>query len=151
MMLDDATWQGLNAAHLATTLFMTGLIWFVQIVHYPLFAQVGSEGFALYEATHASRITWIVAPVMAIELGTAAIIAIAPAPFAPASLAWLGFGAVLIIWASTAFIQVPCHARLSRGFDTATHRRLVNSNWIRTVAWTGRAALALSLALGATP
>ena len=28
------------AAHAASTLAMTGLIWFVQIVHYPLFAAV---------------------------------------------------------------------------------------------------------------
>ena len=28
--------------HAGATFFMCGLIWFVQIVHYPLFAQVGS-------------------------------------------------------------------------------------------------------------
>ena len=30
--------------HAAATLFMTGLIWFVQVVHYPLFARVGEDG-----------------------------------------------------------------------------------------------------------
>ena len=28
------------------TLFMVGLIWFVQIVHYPLYAKVGREQFS---------------------------------------------------------------------------------------------------------
>jgi hypothetical protein len=30
-------------ANLAATFFMVGLIWFVQIVHYPLFGQVGRD------------------------------------------------------------------------------------------------------------
>jgi hypothetical protein len=30
----------------ASTLFMTGLSWFVQVVHYPLFAAVGPDAFA---------------------------------------------------------------------------------------------------------
>ena len=32
--------------HLAATLYMVGVIWFVQVVHYPLFARAGAEGFA---------------------------------------------------------------------------------------------------------
>lgn len=42
--------------HAAATLWMTGLIWFVQVVHYPLFALVGSTGFAAYESAHATQI-----------------------------------------------------------------------------------------------
>ncbi len=33
--------------HVGATLFMVGLIWFVQVVHYPLFGHVGGEGFVL--------------------------------------------------------------------------------------------------------
>jgi hypothetical protein len=40
-------------AHVATTLFMTGLSWFVQVVHYPLLTQVGRCGFADCEPTFA--------------------------------------------------------------------------------------------------
>ena len=35
-------------ANLSATLFMVSVIWFVQMVHYPLFARVGQEKFALY-------------------------------------------------------------------------------------------------------
>ena len=48
----------------AATLAMVGLIWFVQIVHYPLMAQVGRDSFAHYEASHTARTTWVVAPLM---------------------------------------------------------------------------------------
>jgi len=59
------------------------------------------------------------------------------------SLAWIGVGLVAVIWASTAFLQVPAHARLSGGFDAETASTLVSTNWIRTVAWTARGCVAL--------
>jgi hypothetical protein len=49
------------------------------------------------------------------------------------------------IWASTFLLQVPCHLRLSAGWDAATHRFLVDSNWIRTIAWTLRLVLAVAM------
>ena len=41
----------------AATWFMAGLGWIVQVVHYPLFEAVGSEGFAEYHRRHSERIT----------------------------------------------------------------------------------------------
>jgi hypothetical protein len=38
--------------HLAATAAMVGLIWFVQVVHYPLFASVGADEFVAYENAH---------------------------------------------------------------------------------------------------
>jgi hypothetical protein len=32
--------------------FMVGIVWFVLVVHYPLFARVDLEGFALYSKAH---------------------------------------------------------------------------------------------------
>ena len=55
----------------AATLCMVGLIWFVQIVHYPLLAQVGRDGFRRYEMDHQRLTTWVVAPLMLTELTTA--------------------------------------------------------------------------------
>ncbi|HEX2205610.1 MAG TPA: hypothetical protein VHG91_20025 [Longimicrobium sp.] len=48
-----------------------------------------------------------------------------------------------MVWLSTALLQVPMHGRLERGFDAAAHRRLVATNWVRTVAWTARGVLLL--------
>ena len=42
----------LLVVHLAATAAMCGLIWFVQVVHYPLFAGVGDDGFTAYEQRH---------------------------------------------------------------------------------------------------
>jgi hypothetical protein len=55
---------------------------------------------------------------------------------------WAGAGLVALLWGVTFLVSVPCHAVLSQGFDASAHARLVDTNWIRTAAWTARAALA---------
>ena len=131
--------QALPLAHAASTLFMTGLIWFVQLVHYPLFLRVGEAGFATYAAQHARRTTWVVLPLMLLEAATALMLV----GVTDTALSWVGLGLLGLIWASTAALQVPCHTRLQRGFDRDTARRLVRSNWVRTVAWSCRSVVAL--------
>ncbi len=54
-------------AHLAATWYMTGLVWFVQLVHYPLFAGVGTQGWTAYAAAHTRRTRWVVGPPMLVE------------------------------------------------------------------------------------
>ena len=141
--------------HAGATWFMTGLIWFVQLVHYPLFARVAPQAaagkrdsFCVYATEHRRRTTWIVAPVMGIEAVTAAALLLRPAP---GLMPLLVVNAVLLalIWLATAFVQVPCHRRLSAGFDPAVARRLVASNWWRTAAWSARAILVSWLVLNA--
>lgn len=133
--------HALVLTHAVATLFMAGVIWVVQLVHYPLFAGVGAEGFAAYEAAHQTRITWLVLPAMGVELLTAlALVWMRPASV-PAWMVWAGGALLAVIWLSTAFVQVPLHGTLSQGFDASAHTRLVLSNWLRTLAWTLRAGL----------
>ncbi|MCG5054703.1 MAG: hypothetical protein KA712_17210 [Myxococcales bacterium] len=129
--------------HAAATLAMTGLIWFVQLVHYPLFAFVGEDAFARYEAHHQTRTTWIVAPLMLAELATAVLLVIVPPAGVSPLTARVALGLLALVWLSTAAWQVPLHRRLARGFDAPQIRTLVRSNWLRTLAWTARAALVL--------
>ena len=116
--------------HAAMTLFMVGVIWFVQIVHYPLFHRVGEAGFAEYERQHTRRTGYVLAVPMLVEFATA----VALAWRFGGVLAWSGFLLLMAIWLSTWLWQVPAHRRLEQGFDDATHRRLVRTNWARTVA-----------------
>ncbi len=131
--------------HLAATLFMTGVIWFVQVVHYPLFAGVGPTEFSAYEQRHTMLTTWVVAPPMLLEAMTGVLLFwLRPVGVTTWQLV-LGLILGLVIWLSTAWLQVPCHELLSRGFDAAVQQRLVVTNWIRTVAWSLRALLVLSM------
>ena len=66
---------------------------------------------------------------------------------------WLAIGAAALLfalWLSTLLFYAPLHMRLSTGFDAVVHRRLVRTNWIRTVAWTARGAAAVAMIVVAT-
>lgn len=135
-------------AHGAATWFLAGLIWVIQLVHYPLFDHVDRPRFVAFERRHTERITWIVAPAMAFEAGSGLYL-LAVAPSGPDR--WLlVLGALLLLGLalSTALVQVPCHRRLAAGFDAGVHRRLVRSNWWRTAGWTLRALLVSVLLAG---
>ena len=54
-------------ANLGATLFMVCVIWFVQVVHYPLFSRVGGEAFAPYSEAHSRPTTYVVGPPMIVE------------------------------------------------------------------------------------
>ena len=125
----------------ATTWAMTGIIWFVQIVHYPSFARVDSASFVPFHSHHSVAITWVVAPLMIAETASALGFLWAPIRVQTNAQIWLGIGLLAIIWASTFLLQVPMHSRLGAGFDAAAWRTLVLTNWVRTIVWSARAAL----------
>jgi len=135
----------LLTANLAATLFMTGLIWFVQVVHYPLFASTGRDEFQAYERRHQALTTWVVAPPMLVELLSSMLLLWFRPPGISIWLLLTGAALVALIWVSTALVQVPCHGRLSQNFDLNAHRRLVRTNWVRTIAWTLRGILVLGM------
>lgn len=125
---------------LSATLAMVGLIWFVQVVHYPMFALVGHSAFVKYERVHQKRTTWVVAPIMLLELATA-IIWLWQSSGNGRVGAIAGLSLLVVIWLSTMVLQVPCHHALSHEFTESKYKHLIATNWIRTVAWTGRAIL----------
>ena len=142
------------AAHAMMTAMLAGLIWTIQVVHYPMFADVGSGHFAYYEQEHTRRITWLVLPLMVAELTLAAGLCFAPLDSMAAAPSWVpgaGFALLVVIWGSTGLLQVPEHTVLSKGFDAASHARLVSTNWIRTLGWTVRAVLAMWMLLPPLP
>jgi hypothetical protein len=130
--------------HAASTLFMVGLIWFVQVVHYPLMQSVGAANYSSYQEGHMMRTGYVVGPVMVTEAVSAAALVALPSAL-PTTLTALGLVALGVIWLSTASQQVPRHRALLAAFDEGLHRTLVQSNWIRTFFWTLRGALALWL------
>ncbi len=129
---------------LAATMFMVGLIWFVQIVHYPLYANVGREQFSEYEALHNRLTTWVVGPAMLVEMLTA-LIFLKYSPDESTSLAWIGLGLLVVIWVSTAALSVPAHDVLTAGFAADAWQKLVSTNWIRTIAWTLRGVILMAI------
>ncbi len=112
---------------------MTGIIWMVQVAIYPLFGRLEGQAFDDYHTRYMSQVTYVIAPFMFLEATTCAACLFLGN--------WLDhlIPTLLLatVWASTAFIQVPQHAKLTPEKAPS----LVRSNWIRTIAWTTRLIL----------
>lgn len=132
-------------AHLAATAFMTGVIWYVQVVHYPLMTGWPHGQFGAWEARHRERTGRVVVPAMLLEAVTAGVLAVRPPQGVSGRLIILNLALLACIWASTFLLQVPCHDLLSLGWDERVHAHLVQTNWLRTVLWSGRLALAATM------
>ncbi|MBL6705885.1 MAG: hypothetical protein ISQ06_07220 [Planctomycetaceae bacterium] len=140
---------GLN---LFSTLAMVGLIWFVQIVHYPMFRHVGEGSFVEYAGIHQRLTTRVVAPFMLVEAFTAVGLLYRSPDAIPPSWLWVGIALVFVVWLSTAILQVPRHGALAEdGFSTSHHSALVTTNWVRTIAWTARGVLMTTIACRLLP
>ena len=128
-------------AGLVSTWAMVGLIWTMQLVHYPMLAAYSAVEPATAVADHQRRITPIVGPLMAVEAVTALTLLVSRPETLTVLSAWIAALLLGVALLSTAVIQVPLHTRLAAGHDRRAASRLISTNWIRTVAWTGRAVV----------
>lgn len=123
-------------ACVASTLFMVGLTWFIQIVHYPLFAQVGPDAFTSFHEAHSRRTTWVVALPMLVELVSSLMLAISP-PNGLGALALIGAIMAVSVWVVTLVWAAPTHSAIGRdGLDEALLARLNRASLVRTWLWT---------------
>lgn len=120
------------------------LIWLVQLILYPTFAVIEEEHFYSWHTRFSAMISLVVTPLMVIQAAIEAVVMIS-------DIRWWRISSIAIIWLATFFLSIPCHRRLhTLGKDARTIRRLVMTNWIRTMLWsllfwqTGCAVLARS-------
>ena len=131
---------------LALTLYMTGMIWSMQILEYPLFALVGQKEFPAYHQRHNRGLPYLVIlPSIAAFVSAVVLIFTRPARLPLWSSIVIAVLDLLIIVA-TVVREAPLHARLDReGSSPEVIRQLVSGNWIRTLLWTANAVLLLVL------
>lgn len=136
-------------ANLLATVVMVGVIWFVQVVHYPLLSVVPVEAASATAIEHQRRTGFVVAVPMAVEgVTTLALPAVAPDGVS-SWLPWAGGVLLAVALGSTVFLSVPRHARMATSPDARVGRELVLTNWPRTVAWTARGVLCAVMAVQA--
>ncbi len=63
----------LTVTQLAAIWIMVGIMWFSQVVHYPLYKKI-KEGFVEYERSHIRRATLLLGPIVVIEAITAILL-----------------------------------------------------------------------------
>lgn len=130
------------------TLYMVGVIWMCQLAHYPLFSDIG-DALPRYQARNVRLTTWVVGLPMLVEAGCALVLVFWRPAGIPLWTAIVGLALVVILWLATMAFSVPMHERLGHGYADWAHRRLVQTNWIRTVAWTVRGVLVLWMLVAA--
>lgn len=135
--------------NLSVTAILTGLIWTIQLVHYPGFAEVGKAECFRYQERHMRRISYLVGPLMLAELVLAGWLLFQDFALSPLGLlSQLAAGCVLVIWLLTALLFVPLHRKFAaEGYTPELVRKLVNRNWWRTILWTLRLLLLFGLTL----
>lgn len=130
-------------ANTAATLIMVGLIWFVQRVHYPLLAMVKVDQAIEVGREHQRRTGQVVGLPMLVE-GVSTLVLLATRPEGVFwMLPWLGGVLLAVALGSTIFLSVPLHSKMVEEPSDDVGRRLVSTNWPRTIAWSLRGALTL--------
>lgn len=122
--------------NLLGTWMMVGVIWFVQLVHYPLLAVVPVESASTVALDHQRRTAWVVMIPMTVEgFSTLALMRWVPNGV-PTWLPWANGASLAIALGCTVLLSVPRHARMAENPTPTIGRELVLTNWPRTVAWT---------------
>jgi len=138
MIAPELLWK----SQLVFSALMTGIIWQVQLLAYPQFLKVSAADFPAYHQAHTQRMGWIVGGPMLAELA----LALLTAWQLQSTVSLVALALVIALWLITAFVQIPLHGRLAHGYDRSTIRKLIITNWLRTVLWSARTALLFSLA-----
>lgn len=126
---------------------MIGLIWMVQVVHYPMLGRISAHEPSTAALDHQRRISWVVGPLMAVE-GVTALILLAARPETMGALAaWAAAALLGVALLSTVLLQVPLHGQLAAGHDDEVIKKLLSTNWIRTVAWSARGVILVAVLL----
>ena len=122
--------------HLIATSVMVGVIWVIQLVHYPSFHFIELKQYTTFQRFHMSRISYVVIPAMLTELFTLILIIISMDQIDTLVLA----SAILLIfiWLITAVFFSGIHQKLTLGYDQTVVDKLVKLNWGRTLLWTLR-------------
>ena len=131
---------------LGLTLYMSGMIWSMQMLEYPLFALVGPKEFPTYHRRHNRALPiFVILPSLAALVSAIVLIFTRPARLPLWSTIVVAVIDLLVVVVTVAR-EAPLHAKLDRdGYSETVIRQLVRGNWIRTILWTANALLLLAL------
>ena len=124
----------LSDIHFLSTSLMVGIIWVIQLLHYPTFHFIKQSDYVEFQHFHMQRISFIVVPVMIIELLSGFMLVY----YFRSNLFILCLTILLVIWLITFVFFTKLHQSLLGGYDKIIVKKLVQINWSRTVLWSLR-------------
>ncbi len=121
--------------HIVSTSIMVGVIWVMQLLHYPALLYVKNETFRQFQNFHMTKISIIVVPIMLIELVSGFIIYLQ----GERSFEFLAsFVLMIILWIMTGLIFTKFHSKLRKSKDIRIINKMIFLNWYRTLFWSMR-------------
>jgi len=122
-------------AFLFLAIYNAGCMTVLQIQHYGIYPAVGKENFAGYmRANNRAAAIPTIVPAMLLLLSSVALLVQRPGFVRPYEAA-AGLGLNLIALLSTFVWQRPIQGQMAEtGYDDTNTRRLIATNWIRTIA-----------------
>ena len=121
--------------HFLSTSLMVGVIWIIQLLHYPSFHFIDKANYSAFQDFHMNRVSYVVVPTMITELASGALVVLILPKFFLFNISIL---ILAIIWIITFLFFTKLHQSLTFGYDEASVNKLVRLNWLRTTFWTVR-------------
>ena len=126
--------------HGCVTFFLTGLIWVVQLVHYPMFRFLDPKTQSNALKFHQQKISIIVVPLMLFELLSGVYLAYVQWS-SLASFHRINMVLLMVIWVHTFGLMVPFHQKISVQLNYELLQKTLTHHWVRTLAWTIKSVL----------
>ena len=118
--------------HFFLTFFMTGIIWLIQLIHYPSFSFIDKNMYSTFQAFHMNRISFLVGPIMFLELFSGFYLLFF---YSESNFFVINFILNILILTMTIIVFGTIHRKLIEGFKFSLFAKLISMNWIRTILW----------------
>jgi len=121
--------------NLLSTILIAGILWFVQLVHYPLFNEIPAKNFINYGYYHSRKVSGIIKPLFIVDFTTLILLLILLGSNLSTNLMIVNVTIFIITIVLTQIIFIPIHQKLSKSPNSQTISQLIRLNWIRTLIW----------------
>ena len=123
--------------NLFSNIYLIAISIIVQLVVYPSFKNLKKKSFTTFHKNYTKKMLFLVGPIMLLEL-IASLILVFKFDQIKLPLVPLSF-----VWFLTFLLIVPIHNKLSKRFQEIEHKKLINLNFYRTLAWVVKFAFTL--------
>ena len=134
--------------HLLLCIGVTAILWFMQIVHYPLLPYVDAGKWTQFSEKRRMFTTMVIYPLMAFEALTGiALILIATQSKTYGLLATSIVLLIALLIYTLAYLN-PQFKKINSPDDVANQQRFLKLHWVRTIGWTIRVMLFVLILAG---
>jgi hypothetical protein len=130
--------------NLVISIFLTGVISYMQFVHFPLYKTIRPRHFLKYEIQFKYLTTYFMGVLFGIEIIAAVLLFFLYVGDWPYFM-WTYIALTAINYGVTFLYTVPLHNELTRRYAPFKIRELIRVNKVRAAGWTVKALIALYL------